>query len=477
MPRNLLLENNKSTPRNLLLKSNESAPASYEEGEAEPKIPFWAQYSSPSIGFGKDLLYGLGNVATGLAQGVQGLRNLPYHLTNAINPALAQKLSQGMIGSRLFAPDTTNLSLFEPGAIGELTRTLASVVPGAMIPGGLGMTGKAASIAGGALGSAATAGESPFLGAAIGGSAATIAPYLMAGALKGGKYLAEALKKELSNIPKGFKVGEYEKIPEITMEKIRNSLSMEGVEKIKEPVKQLYDKVFKGFEEYNIPYAKTTKKLYSLHDLVTKPSLAEKEVSFFNIRPDKALMSDSDISFAVNKVHESPTLNNLHNARKVISDEAIKLEKTAAKKSGYLETAERNKLNYLNKAKNIIDSDIERFAEIVNPKASGLFKEANKQWALDVAPYKAAQNTLWSIPDEAAPEKFVQAFTRKFGSEKARNLNRLPKDITDQVKLLSKQLEDLEIARSMRKKLLYGGGALLGGSYGLDKIKNIIGGF
>ncbi|NTU69259.1 hypothetical protein HGB13_00300 [bacterium] len=427
-----------------------------------------------SHGLGKNLLYGLGNVATGMAQGVQGMRNLPYHVTNTIFSKLgyhelAKKLAQGPIGSRMFAPDTTNLSMWEPGMLGELTRNLSSVIPSIMLTGGIGGTGRAATIAGGALGGAATAGDSPFIGATIGGSGAAVAPYLISGLAKGSKYLTN----ELKDIPKAFKVGKYEKLPESTIEGIRDALSEHGMTKIKEPVKKLYDSVFKGFKEHELPFANATKKQYSLHDLVTEPGLAEKKVSFFDLRPSQPEAYNTKISYAVNKVHERPTLNNLHNARKIISDEAIKLEKVAAKKGGYLDTAEGNKLDYLTKAKSIIDNDIERFAEIVNPKAAGAFKAANRQWATDVEPYKSAQKTLWGIADQATPEAFAKEFTKKFASEKARQVNQLPGPIVNQVKELSKQLEDLAIAKSMRKKLLIGSG-LAGGSYGLDKLKNMI---
>lgn len=473
MPRDLLENiesiNSEYHPRDLL--------ANIQQEKLEPNIPFGSQYSSPYVGIGKNLLYGIGNVATGMAQGVQGLRNLPYKLTNEINPELAQRLSKGAIGSRLFAPDTTDLSLFKPGTIGELTRTLASVIPGAMIPSGLGMTGKAANIAGGALGGAATAEENPFIGAAVGGAGTALTPYLMAGALKGGKYLTNALKKELSNIPKGFQVGKYAEARKNTIKNIENTLSEEGLQKIKDPVTKLYNKVFKGFEEHEIPsaYTNTGKKL-SLHEVSTTPDLNNKSISFFELSPKQPGAYNSNISLAVNILHKNPTLSNLGNVRRLISDEIVQINKIVARQGG-INTGQSNKLHYLTKAKDAIDRDIEAFGEIVNPKAIGAFKEANKRWAKDIVPYEKAQNILDAIPDDASPETFAKIFTKKFISEKSRNINKLPDPIVNAIKKLNKQNEDFEIAKSMRKKLLYGGGTLLGGGYGLNKIKNIISGY
>ena len=304
-----------------------------------------------------------------------------------------------------------------------------------------------------------------------GGALLRALPSIGAGVAKGSKYLS----KEIGNIPKAFNVGKYEKIPERTIENVKETLSQEGMSKMKEPVIKLYDTVFKGFGEREIPFARATKQEFSLHDLVTKPSLAEKDVSFFSLNPKQPGAYNTHTSLAVNRLHEAPTLSNLGNVRRLISDEIVSINKIGAR-SGDLSTGQVNKLNYLTKARNIIDKDIERFAEIVNPKAAGAFKEANRQWAKDVVPYEKAQNILHSIPDEASPETFAKTFMKRFSSEKARNINQLPEPITKQIKELSKQLEDLAIAKSMRKKLLIGASGALPAGYGLNKIRKTIGG-
>ena len=388
---------------------------------------------------------GLADILTGVAEGGQDLRNLPYHVTHHFAPETADRIAATSIGRRLFAPETTDRSgsfgVNNPNAWDQIVQEMGRTAAPAAATGLMGINSLIARGATAGALQGASESQDPLFGAALGGAI---------GALPG---LGQSM------------------LPGKAAKKITDLLSEESLAKIKAPSKALYDKAFNESEGINI-YG-DIKKALAGDKKVALSKLAEKyneneipaSIKYIDLNPKEVNVAytKSGLKRLHNRFMENPTLQNAHELQSQLGTEvrALKAKELNTKS---LDAADNAALDSYQYARKIIKNDINGFLE---GKGKGLaedYKNATLMHAKDVVPYRNAAAIMQehTSPEEGLNQRTFSRAILKASNEKQLAKKPIPEDIRKQAIELKRRLayKDFATGKSpigMLRKIITGG--------------------
>ena len=429
MPRDLLAEIEPHQPRDLL--------ADIEQAPSVTKTnPNWFGWRIPA------------DVATGMAQGGQALRNAPYNITHAFAPETAERLASGTIGRRLFAPDTRDINsafgVNNPNILDKIIQGASSYGPLAAVTGGVSPLGliRGGTIAGGLLDENPISGA--LIGGALGGAGAAI-PTL------GRAYKGFAQKMGSSNPLNWIKPGQI-------AEKLKYRASPMYKAEMRAPAEAIYNE---------LEQAAAGKSLYGLNE----QEMAKKELSrlygmkkntggtetYLDIPPEElGLAQEGKLKGGLEKLHDLFITNpEYKNARLLEQDLGKKIGYLNGKEKAHTLTSEEGRiLEATRKARNVLKTDIEGFLEKLGPGYAQEYKLANDIYRSNVIPARNAEELLKQHINKLTgriESKSLSNALQKATTESALEETPLPYDILS----LSEQLRNRQLAKNAA--LLTGG--------------------
>ena len=368
---------------------------------------------------------GLADVATGIAQGGQSLRNAPYNITRTFAPKTAEMLAGGPIGRRLFAPDTNNIGgafgVNDPNILDKLLQGAASYGPLAAATGGGSLAGvmRGGAVSGGLLS------ENPMLGAAMGAGLGAV-----------GKA-----------IPAGFSLLKSGIRPAKTLKSLQGQYSEEAIKPIIE----------KGIGEYTSSIGKFKNEPFT--DVLKFKSALGEGADFIGPKINK---------FGKRLV-ENPNLDNADLLKRKINEEVFDL----LGKRAIGDTTVGDRLSVLQDLKELLkESTVSSLAQ-KSPKAAEDYLAADVNWAENVHPVRVLSSIFKNMSHrlDYDSKEGVKRAIEAIQKEYIQNPKNIPSKAIETVGKMTKQYKNV---KTLQQALKWGAVPAAAGIVGAEPIKKLI---
>lgn len=381
----------------------------------------------------------LADIAIGAAEGGQGLHNAPYNISRMFNPEFAEK----HFPHHTHWNFSKGLGVANPNIADKLIQGATQYAPGVMM-GGSGVLGQTLSNAAyGALQSG-----NPAMGAAIGGAGGLVGSLgskLIPAIAKGTK----GTIKELSNIPA---FGQSPKV----LRSLGQELNPNSIAAIEDAGSKFYEPVMEKAGAAKV---------------LENPAESE----YLKVIAEEPLTTKSAASkLSTKNFLNEPTIDKAHRLQDALGDR-IREYNILEKKNGALPEEDANIRQAYMDARDALMKDIHSTLKKVDPALSIAYKDAAKNWATNVEPWRIAAKQLRDLGDNPSISQIVKAFgkitTKATSISSNRPSTNLP--IPEGIQKHITSLKDAIEGRNALKKLgLAGSGAaaLSLGGYGINRL-------
>jgi len=258
------------------------------------------------------------------------------------------------------------------------------------------------------------------------------------------------------------------------------NLALKGAEHLISPASKIAklgeqlspEKIAQIENTYNLPFKQISEKV-------------GKETIFSNPKDSaylKFIEEHPNVGKAMGDIHENfmenPIYDNAHSLKKALGDEARGYARLELKQGNLLE-AQKIERNMYKKAFDAINKDRLEFLEKKDSKLLDMAKQADKEWAQNVDPWRQSALTYRDLEAaESSPQQFLKRFSKMQGKSKSISTNRpdalspVPNEIIPTLGEISKMIKRKKAMTGLGMTAV-GTGALYGAGRGIKDLYNL----